>query len=40
MTDYRSFEIKDSRDPNRTPMQWNTAPNAGFSTGKPEDMLV
>ena len=38
MTDYRGFEIKDSRDPNRTPMQWNTNANAGFSTGKPEDM--
>lgn len=24
-----------SRDPSRTPMQWNTSPNAGFTEGKP-----
>jgi len=29
MVDYRDFEIKDSRDPNRTPMQWNNNAGAG-----------
>lgn len=38
MTDYRGFEIKDSRDPNRTPMHWDTTDNAGFSTGSPDKM--
>lgn len=32
MHDYRLFEIKDNRDPNRTPMQWNSGVGAGFTT--------
>lgn len=31
MLNFLDFTIKDSRDPNRTPMQWNDQPGAGFS---------
>lgn len=30
MTDYKEFTIIDSRDPNRTPMQWNLDTAAGI----------
>jgi len=30
---------KKSRDNSRTPMQWNTEPNAGFTTGEPWIMV-
>lgn len=34
MVDNNDFEmIVDSRDPNRTPMQWNNSTNAGFTQG-------
>lgn len=32
MHDYRDFQIVDSRDPNRTPMQWDNSTAAGFSS--------
>lgn len=32
MQDYRQFTINDGRDPNRTPMQWNSGIGAGFTT--------
>lgn len=32
MQDYRDFEIVDSREPNRTPMQWSAGVGAGFTT--------
>lgn len=32
MQDYLLFEIKDNRDPNRTPMQWNNGVGAGFTS--------
>ncbi len=31
----RGWPKEKGRDGERTPMQWNTAPNAGFTTGKP-----
>lgn len=32
MQDYRLFTINDNREPNRTPMQWNSGVGAGFTT--------
>lgn len=32
MQDYRLFNITDGREPNRTPMQWNSGIGAGFTT--------
>lgn len=37
MHDYRGFQINDSRDPNRTPMQWNSDVGAGFTTRNAEE---
>jgi alpha-glucosidase len=37
MQDYRLFNIKDGRDPNRTPMQWNSGVGAGFTTLEAKD---
>jgi alpha-glucosidase len=37
MQDYRLFDIKDGRDPNRTPMQWNSGVGAGFTTRNAPD---
>lgn len=37
MQDNRRFTINDSRDPNRTPMQWNSGVGAGFTTRNAED---
>jgi len=31
MQDYRKFTITDNREPNRTPMQWNSGVGAGFT---------
>lgn len=32
MHDYRGFDFIDSREPNRTPMQWNASVGAGFTS--------
>lgn len=32
MQDYTRFAINDNRDPNRTPMQWNSGVGAGFTS--------
>lgn len=34
MLDYLDFIIADSRDQNRTPMQWNDQPGTDFSTNR------
>ncbi|XP_059617992.1 alpha-glucosidase-like [Phlebotomus argentipes] len=33
MLDFRDFDFWDSRDPNRTPMQWDDSAFAGFTSG-------
>ncbi|CRL00644.1 CLUMA_CG013904, isoform A [Clunio marinus] len=37
MQDYRLFNINDGRDPNRTPMQWNSGVGAGFTSKNAEE---
>lgn len=37
MQDYKQAFVNDNRDPNRTPMQWNSGTGAGFTSKNAED---